>query len=254
MLSHLEKTDSLSSLLDPSSPIPLFHQLRDILERWFCQDFTLRDDLPTEKEITERFGVSRITVRRAIDTLINESILTRPKSRGRLRLQKVHLTQKLNRLRGFFTDDLLAAGIKASTKVIDLSRVKMEKVNDILGLQKDDECYRVERLHYGDGKPVAHQVSYIPVKLLPDLEQYDLSASLMQMFDKLLKKPVVRGEQQLVVQEITMDEATYLDLPINAYVIKISRTAYTEDNQAIEYFIATLNPKCYQFSMSVYAE
>lgn len=254
MLSHLDKSDSLSSLLDPSSPVPLFHQLRDVLERWFYQDFTIRDDLPTEKEITERFGVSRITVRRAIDTLINEAILVRPKSRGRLRLQKVHLTQKLNRLRGFFTDDLLAAGIKASTKVISFSRVSIDKVNEILGLAGDDECYRVERLHYGDGKPVAHQVSYIPVRLIPDLEQYDLSASLMQLFDKVLSKPVVRGEQQLVVQEIAMDESSYLDLPLSAYVIKISRTAYTEDNQAVEYFIATLNPKCYQFSMSVYAE
>ncbi|WP_173634462.1 GntR family transcriptional regulator [Paramixta manurensis] len=241
-------------MLDANSPVPLFHQLRDLLDLWFHQAFTLDDDLPTEKEITERFGVSRITVRRALDALINEDIVMRPKSRGRLRLRRTSPVQRLNRLRGFFTDDLLAAGIQPSTKTLSFNRTINERVNASLHLPADAECFCVERLHYAAEQPVAHQLSYIPVSLLPQLETYDLSKSLMAIFDQALPSPIHRGEQQLLVRNATLDEALHLELPVGSAVILIKRVAYMENGQAAEYFIATMNPKFYQFSMTVYAE
>ncbi|TCW17575.1 GntR family transcriptional regulator [Raoultella sp. BIGb0138] len=242
------------SLLDVASPVPLFHQLRDLLESWFQQAFTVDDDLPTEKEITEKFGVSRITVRRALDEMISENIVVRPKSRGRLRLRKLPPVQRLNRLRGFFTDDLLAAGMKPSTKTISFSRVINERINAELKLSPKAECFCIERLHYAAEQPIAHQISWIPVDLLPELETYDFSQSLMALFDKSLPHPIYKGEQQLLVRNSTIEESQHLGLSVGTAIISVSRVAFMDNNQAAEYFVATMNPKFYQFSMTVYAD
>lgn len=253
-LSLPNESEGNYSLLDVSSPVPLFHQLRDLLENWFHQSFNVEDDLPTEKEITEKFGVSRITVRRALDALISENIVVRPKSRGRLRLRKLPPVQRLNRLRGFFTDDLLAAGMKPSTRTINFSRIVNERVNAELKLPADSECFCIERLHYAAEQPIAHQVSWVPIALLPELETYDLSHSLMTLFDKSLPHPIYKGEQQLQVRNSTIEESLHLGLPVGSAIISISRVAFMDNDQAAEYFVATMNPKFYQFSMTVYAD
>lgn len=253
-MSVTNETEGNYSLLDMNSPVPLFYQLRDLLEHWFHEAYTVDDDLPTEKDITEKFGVSRITVRRALDTLINEDIVVRPKPRGRLRLRWPAPVQRLNKLRGFFTDDLLAAGIKASTRTISFNRAVNERINTALHLKPGSECFCVERLHYAADIPISHQLSYIPVELLPQLEHYDLSKSLMALFDSALPSPIHRGEQQLLVRGAKLNEASHLGLPMGSSIISISRVAYMENGNAAEYFIATMNPKFYQFSMTVYAD
>jgi len=241
-------------VLDPASPVPVYHQLRQALERSWRAQFRADEDLPTEREITDQFQVSRITVRRALDEMMADRVIHRPRPRGRLRFAPVKVRQRLNRLRGFFSDDALAAGHHPSTRVLQVGQGVWPEVNRLLQLKADARCYRISRLHESDGKPLSHQVSFIACDVCPDLMLSDLSGSLLQMMEQRYGRVAQRAEQRLVASEATAEEASLLQLPPRSYVFHVDRVSYDEHGEAIEYFASVLDVNHFEFLTSVQAE
>jgi GntR family transcriptional regulator len=237
--------------LDQTSPIPVYHQLRQALESSWRASFGVDDELPTEREIMDQFRVSRITVRRALDEMINDHVIYRPRPRGRLRFSPIKVRQQFNRLRGFFADDALAAGHHPSTRVLEVGQGAWGNVNRLLGLSAEAMCYRISRLHESDGKPLSHQVSFIPCEICPDLMLSDLSGSLLQMMELRYGRRAQRAEQRLSASEATPDEASLLRLPQRSYVFHVDRVSYDEHGDAIEYFTSVLDVNHYEFHVSL---
>lgn len=238
-------------VLDQTSPIPVYHQLRQALESSWRSRFDVDDELPTEREIMDEFRVSRITVRRALDEMIHDHVIHRPRSRGRLRFSPVKVRQQLNRLRGFFADDALAAGHHPSTRVLEVGQGVWADANRLLRLAVDSKCYRISRLHESDGKPLSHQVSFIPCDACPDLMLSDLSGSLLQMMELRYGRRAHRAEQRLCASEATLDEASLLRLPRRSHVFHVDRVSYDEHGEAIEYFVSVLDVDHFEFHTSL---
>lgn len=236
--------------LDPSSPVPVYHQLRQALEASWRSRFDADDELPTEREIMSEFRVSRITVRRALDEMIHDRVIHRPRPRGRLRFVPVKVRQRLNRLRGFFADDALAAGHHPSTRVLEVSQGAWAEANRLLRLAAGSTCYRISRLHESDGNPLSHQVSFIPCEVCPDLMLSDLSGSLLQMMELRYGRRACRAEQRLGASEATPEEASLLRLPRRSYVFHVERVSYDEHGEAIEYFASVLDVNHFVFHTS----
>jgi GntR family transcriptional regulator len=242
------------AVLDPASPIPLYHQLREALERSWRARFTAEDELPTERDIMNRFGVSRITVRRALDEMMADGVIHRPRARGRLRFAPVKVRQQLNRLRGFFADDALAAGHHPSTRVLEVAQGRWPEANRLLQLDRHASCYRIARLHESDGRPLSYQISYIPAAHCPDLVLSDLSHSLLQMMEARYGRRVQHAEQRLAAREATAEETKLLQLPRRGHVFEVDRLSYDQHGDAIEYFSSVLDVARYEFHTTLDAD
>ena len=241
-------------VLDQASPVPVYHQLRQALEKSWRSQFRPEQDLPTEREIIDQFHVSRITVRRALDEMMADHVIHRPRPRGRLRFAPVKVRQQLNRLRGFFSDDALAAGHHPSTRVLQVGQGVWPEANRLLQLKGDARCYRISRLHESDGKPLSHQVSFISCDACPDLMLSDLSGSLLQMMEHRYGRRAQHAEQRLAASEATAEEASLLQLSPRSHVFHVDRVSYDEHGEAIEYFVSVLDVNHFEFLTSVQAE
>lgn len=239
------------AVLDTASPVPLYHQLRQALEASWRGRYGTEDDLPTEQDIIDQFNASRITVRRALDEMMADGVIHRPRARGRLRWTPIKVKQQLNRLRGFFADDALASGHHPTTRVLEVAQGVWETANRLLGLNGDEQCYRIARLHESDGRPLSHQISFIPCTICPDLVLSDLSGSLLQMLETRYGHTVRHAEQRLIAREAIADEVTLLQLPSRSHVFEVDRVSYAESGQSIEYFVSVLDITQYEFLSSL---
>lgn len=239
-----------SAPLDPSSPVPLYHQLRSALEESWRR---LEPDaeLPTEREIMDRYAVSRITVRRALDELMADGVIRRRRPRGRLRLVPPRVHQELNRLRGFFWHDALAAGHRPDVRVLEVGQGAWPEINRHLRLPTDAQCYRIARLHASNGRPLSHQVSYIACHACPDLRLGELSGSLLQMMEQRYGRRAQHAEQRLLVREATAAERSLLQLPPGSMVFEVDRVSYDVAGDPIEYFVSALDVARFEFHTSM---
>jgi GntR family transcriptional regulator len=239
--------------LDRASPVPLYHQLRLSLEGWLRGRAEADAPVPTEAELSEIFGVSRITVRQALAAMLADGVLYRKRTRGRLFASSPKVHQQLTRLRGFFIDDVLAAGLAPCTRVISVEQVRGGAAAERLELGPDEIIWRVERLHEGDGAPMALQVSYVPKTVCPGLDQFDLSQSIYRLIAEHFG-PMVRGAQRIGVRSATAEESGLLRLGRRAAVIDVERVQYTVEGIAAEYFTGALRADRYDFVLELDSE
>ncbi|MCC6869034.1 MAG: GntR family transcriptional regulator [Burkholderiales bacterium] len=236
--------------LDAASRMPLYHQLRAALEESWQR---LGPDavLPTEREIIERYAVSRITVRRALDELMADGVIRRQRPRGRLHLVPPRVYQQLNRLRGFFWHDALAAGQSPDVRVLEVGQAASPEINRHLRLPADAMCYRIARLHTSEGRALSHQVSYIPTSDCPDLRLSDLSGSLLQMMEQRYGRRAQHAEQRLLVREASAAECNLLQLAPGSMVFEVDRVSYDTAGKPIEYFVSALDVARFEFHTSM---
>lgn len=239
------------SRLDRTSPVPLYHQLRLTLEEWArSRQASSEDCLPTEAELSEMFGVSRITVRQALASMLADGILYRKRARGRIFLAPPKVHQHLTRLSGFFTDDLLAAGLEPSTRVLSVERLPADTFAERLQLDKAATIFKIERLHEGNGQPMAFQASYVPEAVCPNLDRLDCSRSIFRLLQES-GRPIARGIQRVWVRPASKRERELLILGRQAEVIDVERLSVDPRGIPVEYFAAALRTDRYDFVMEL---
>jgi GntR family transcriptional regulator len=157
-------------------PKPKHAQLRDILRRLAEQELQPGSPIPSERDLAEQYGVSRITVRAAVGQLVSEGLLTRAKGRGtftaRRRLDvQLYLES--------FTDDMRKRGMTPATEVLSLDEaIPPEAAATALDLSAGAHAYRLVRLRRADGVPLAVERGWYSPRVVPDLRSHDLSTSL----------------------------------------------------------------------------
>lgn len=238
-------------LLDRTSPVPLYHQLRLALEEWARSRQPGGDEcLPTEAELSAMFGVSRITVRQAVASMLADGVLYRKRARGRIFLAPQRVHQQLTRLQGFFSDDLLAAGLEPSTRVLSVERLAADALAERLQVEKSAAVFKVERLHEGNAEPIALQASYVPEAVFPDLDRLDCSRSIFSLLQES-GRPIARAIQRVSVRPASKRERQILILSRYAEVIDVERLSIDPRGVPVEYFAAALRTDRYDFVMEL---
>ena len=245
------KLDKLRGVVDATQPTPLYHQVRLRLGRWIERYLEPGEELPTESELGDVFAVSRVTVRQAIGELLADGILYRPKPRSRLRRATARVHQELRRLPGFFRDDVLAAGIDPEITVLQARVTRDERIAELLHLHAEADLVEIERLHAGNGQPMALQVSYLPLGLFPDLLDQDLSTSLFRLTADHYGQQVTGAKQRMYARECRAEEARALHLPHRAPALVVERVSYSKTRVPIEFFRCCLRPDSYDFTVAL---
>src|SRR5215471_6136578 len=138
-----------------NSPVPRYHQLKEILrEKIRAGELKPGDLIPSERELSETYGISRMTARQAITELVNEGVFYREQGKGTF-VTRNKITQQLMRLTGF-TEDIRSRGQLPSTKVLVAEmRPASEVVAEKLRISMGQLVFCIQRLRLADGEPLA---------------------------------------------------------------------------------------------------
>lgn len=222
----------LSIPLDRTSPVPLYFQCAQELERRI-----LSGELPTgtrlenELVLADRLGLSRPTLRRAIEYLVDRGLLVRKRGVGTQVVQpRVRRPLELSSL----YEDLRQAGQDPRTEVRDLTiEPAPDAVADELGLERGTEVYVLERLRYAGDEPLALMRNYVPTGRVTltreELERHGLY-ELLRAGGVTMKI----AAQTIGARAATVEEATALDERPGAALLTMHRTAYDDLGRAVE--------------------
>jgi len=167
---------------------PLYKQLKGILEELIHSDeFKLGDQFLTERQISERFDVSRVTANKALSSLVTEGVLTFRKGVGTF-VQDTSPVVRLNGVGGSFTNKTLAAGKKPSTRVLRFEHGSAASlpvwIRARLRAEEPEPIAVVERLRLADGVPMILERHSFRARFFPDLAANDVKVSIYDMITK----------------------------------------------------------------------
>ncbi|HEU5383453.1 MAG TPA: GntR family transcriptional regulator [Ktedonobacteraceae bacterium] len=218
------------------SPLPRYYQLKEIMrEKISTGEWKPGDLIPSERELGEQYGISRMTARQAITELVNEGLFYREQGKGTF-VSRHKITQQLIRLTGF-TEDIKARGQRPGSKVVSAQMVPAdETIAERLHIKPGLLVFRLQRLRLADEEPLAIEISHLSFigceKLLAeDLEQN----SLYRLLENKYGLPLLEAEQEIEAGLMSPDEAQLLKVHTGSAALFIRRTTYTERDQPVEY-------------------
>ena len=162
--------------LDKDIPIPLYFQLEKlILEEIENGSYPVGSTIPTEKELSEIFDISRTTVRQAIADLVREEHLYRVKSKGTF-VSHPKLNQGFIQSIRPFNDDVISAGRVPSTQVLELRVVTLDLETALLmDRPEGSKAIYLYRKRMADGEPIVRVETYLPYEECGFVLEHDLS-------------------------------------------------------------------------------
>jgi GntR family transcriptional regulator len=214
---------------------PIYIQIHNDIKRAIeAGKWAVGDRIPSERELSRNFDVSRMTLRQAIQTLVDEGILERQVGSGTyVANQKVQ--EKMSGVTSF-TDLMLTQGKQPTSKTISYhvmnpSLSEAEK----LKLNEDDQVLRMERIRYGDDVPICFEVATVPEKLVDGLSKKEVTSSLYRALED--KKQLSPGKAQQTVSAMSASEriAEYLSIKRGDAILRLRQVTYLQDGTPFEY-------------------
>lgn len=210
------------------------------------EEYKIGANIPSERELSEQLGVSRMTVRQSITNLVNSGLLYREKGRGTF-VANPKLEQPLNGLTSF-TEDMKARGMEPSSKLIHFEKI-VPPVDIARDLQLDLEemVFFVVRIRYADRKPMAIERTYIPVKVFPELDEKKIMGSLYALIEAKYHQKIGNAIQQMEAAITTKEDSKYLQIQTTSAVLIIKRTSFLSDGVPFELVRSTYRADRYKF-------
>jgi GntR family transcriptional regulator, N-acetylglucosamine utilization regulator len=232
-----------------SGLIPRYYQLKEILEkRLLSGEFQAGDQFPTDEDLCEAYCLSRGTVRRALDLLVEEGRLRREQGRGTF-VTSPQLTQTYFRLVGF-EEDMSQRGRTPSTKLLNLRVIPAnEQIGADLELDIGEDVIEISRLRLADGIPMAFETRYLAYKICPDLVHEDLeNQSIHKLLIDKYNIPLIRARHIIEARVLNSSEARLLQTEPGSAGFFISRLTYTIDDRPVTLYCIIYRGDQYRFT------
>jgi GntR family transcriptional regulator len=227
-------------------PKPKHAQLREILRRLAEQELAPGSPIPSERDLAERYGVSRITVRAAVGQLVAEGLLTRAKGRGTFTAQRRY---DLQLFLASFTSDMKSRGVEPSTEVISCGQ-SAPGSKASLGLEADEYAYRVVRLRKADGAPLALEAGWYSPHMLPELDRCDLTGSIYEIIATRYGIQLDHARQTVWAETADAETAKALDVRKGSPLLVFRRVA-SSDGRPCEDVTSWYRGDLYQVTMQL---
>jgi GntR family transcriptional regulator len=193
------------------------------------------DQLPTEDALLQRFQVSRITVRRAIQNLTSRGLLEIRRGLGTFVLSP-RIDAELTKLTGF-VEDMNAAGRKATARVINQGAVAASaRVAERLQLAKGTKVMQIKRVRLAGGTPLSYDETYLPLPLGKLIVRNDLRLHpIFTLLEEEYGVPLVEADYELEAVIASKAVADVLQVRVGSPIFQIERTSMTTGNQPVDY-------------------
>lgn len=236
-----------------TSPVPLYAQVKAILQGEIERALRPGDPLSPEPELEKRFGVSRITIRRALDELAAEGLIVRYQGRGTF-VRERPITQELTELLSW-TSAMRRLGYEPKTLSSEITEV--ESTGDLaarLHLTAGQTVIRIRRLRGAAAEPICLMINYVPSDLVPDLMVNGLSDD--SVYATLLKYGMrpVRVEDTVEARAATETEAEELGVEPWSPLLHVTRVSYDAGNRPLDVAVVSSRADKYRYTVHYVAE
>jgi GntR family transcriptional regulator len=190
--------------------------------------------IPSERQLSVDFGVSRLTVRAALDELVREGHLIRRRGSGTF-VSEPKIAQELTMTS--FTEDMRRRGMRPTSRTIDLRVVPAgARLGRFLKVSPSEPALVAKRLRLADGETMAIETLHVPSALVPGLTAKDLEA---QSFYELLRDrygiTIAGGVQQIEPTVTNEEESEALGVPLHSPAFLFERTSRSSDGKTVEF-------------------
>ena len=217
-----------------AGPVPLYHQLKLVLLKDIEQGiYKPGGQLPSESELIRQYGVSRITVRQALDELEAEGRVVRRHGKGTY-VAESRIEQELVRLTDF-VEDMQQAGQHPSSRVLAFVHEPAgHAIAKALHIASGTEVVRVDRLRLAEGRPIAYDTTWLPLRYGDLLTGMDLTQeTIYHILETRYAIPVLSGAFYITAANATTQQAKHLEVAPGSALLVIQRISYTIGEEPI---------------------
>ena len=229
---------------------PLFRQIADRISSDLVSHGTEHSAIPTERELTQRYGVSRDTIRRAL-TFLNERglIYTRPGAGSFIATRRsVHKKPQITS----FTQDMAERGYRATSEVIELRRVPASpQIAAHLGVQPGEPVFEIVRLRRADSSPMAFERAFVITA--PFNGEPDPTGSLDEQLTAAGYR-ITTATEKISAVALNEQVAMALRQPLSAPGLRVFRVGYTAAGRAVEATETIYRADRYDFELEIRRE
>ena len=226
--------------LDKSVPIPLYYQLKTLLlEEIKSNAYPVDSMIPTEKEISEMFKISRTTVRQAITELVREGWLYRVKSKGTFVAQRKIQQDFIRRLESF-NEQIERTGRRPGTELLALEVVEMpERAAEAFGVVPGEKVVYLHRKRSADDEPLVTVETYLPYPKCAFLMQHNMAKeSMYNVLAEREETRICRVSRILEAVAANAQDARLLNIRTGKPVHLFHTVGYNQHDEPIEFSIA----------------
>lgn len=237
-------------MLKQDAITPLYVQLMDELEASIRNGvYKPGDKIMTEAEMAREYGVSLITVRKAVGSLMEKGLVVRKQGKGTF-VTKPKYSRNMKKLQSF-TEMCEQMGVKPGARVLENRLIAADKkVADRLGIEPGSNVVYISRLRLADDEPVQVEKSYFPLKYAFLLEEDLNNGSMFECLKEKAGAKVASSEKMIELCRATAEEAALMDVKKGDYLLFVKSTAYDENGEPMYAGIQLINGD--RFSLYVY--
>lgn len=240
-------------LLDKSSYIPYYVQIKHILMERIQSGVYLQDSrIPSETELSKQFAVTRMTVRKALDELKREGVISTERGKGS-KVSPAKIEQSLRRFYKF-GKEIGDTGIAAESKLIRAGECNLpSEISRVFLNQKDDRFFEIIRIRYYKDIPVSLESSYIPYSAAPGILDENIeSVSLVELLEKKFGNRIEKATEYLHPRISDEYESNLLKIHNHTPVFQTERITKTKNGEVVEFRRSIIRGDIVSFSTELY--
>jgi GntR family transcriptional regulator len=241
-------------MIDKNHPLPMYFQLKELMrEKIASGEWKPGDMVPSERELSEQYHISRMTARQALSELATEGLLRREQGRGTF-VAEPKIEHGLTRLTGF-TEDMKARGLLPGAKVVRLEVIRPPLLAmRALQITPDETIVLLERLRLAGGDPIALETSHLHFKGVENLLNEDFeNNSLYQILSEKYQITPSRAEQKIGADLCSKREQDLLEISEGAPVLRNKRITFDQWGRPFEYTESAYRADRYVFQAELNA-
>ncbi|MEZ3435435.1 MAG: GntR family transcriptional regulator [Lachnospiraceae bacterium] len=243
-----------STQIDKNVPIPLYYQLKELIISEIKKgNYEENSMIPTEKEFSDIFSISRTTVRQAVTELVQEGWLYRIKSKGTF-VTSPKVNQAFIQYLEPFNEQILRSGRTPSTHLLDFQVIKAdEQTAEQLNISPGTKVFFLYRLRFADKDPIVLVKTFIPCDICPELSSHNFSrVSLYSVLGQKSSSRIHHVRRVAEAVAATEEDSRYLGLAVGEPIHFFTSIGYTAAQRPVEYSLARYRGDKNQFEVIVY--
>jgi GntR family transcriptional regulator len=213
--------------------VPLYQQVHELLADWI-RTMAVGDMLPPEHELEVRFGVSRATIRKAVENLVHAGLLEKRQGLGTI-VRSASATQNLGAVYSW-TEEMARKGLRSSSANILVRRTKpTPQIQNELHMRTGETLVLVSRIRLIDDVPTAIMVNYLREKYIRGF--VDAGLSRESLYEELAEEYGIRlegGEETICARNATPYEASLLQVPEGSALLSVRRRTFLRPDVPFE--------------------
>lgn len=207
------------------------------------------EKLPFEKEICDKYNVSKMTVKKALDLLVNEGLIVKRRGSGTfikdITEKEIHGIIDKKQFSGLTNNNL---GHKVTSNVLDFKVINADnEVANILKIDEGDFIYFIHRVRYVDDEAIVIEKTYMPLNIIPGIKLSDVEGSIYGYIKGKLGLKIQSAHSTIRARKSDSLDRKYLKLSEDEPIIEVERVAYLENGKAFEYSFARHRYDKYEF-------